>query len=712
MTQKIYTDKPASIESEDQFQRYEFSKRIATIVSSPAEDKSLVIGLYGKWGEGKTSVMNFIRAELPRETVIINFNPWLFSDEQHLLKSFFDSLAAGLKTSTKNSKEKFGDFLSEYASGIGSLTQFAGVSMDGAKSIGEKLKAVSIETLKSRIDKFITESKKNIVVFIDDIDRLDVNEIQYVFKLVKLVGDFPRTSYVLSFDDEMVSAALGPKYAGRNETAGYSFLEKIIQMPILIPKASTRALRTFTLNLLTEVIQKTNLDLTENELAEYIDVFDTSFIQLIDNPRVGIRYANALSFSIPLLKNEVNHGNLMLIEGLKIFYPELYGYVRNNKRLFLGLDSVKDKKLEGETIKQIINEIIAPYQISKRNGAIEFLVKMFPQMYAVFKPNSFSPLLNQHEAWLIDKRICSGKYFDRYFSYVVDEKEIPDTIFEKFLEDSKTDNEKELSVKTKNLIDQYSAFDFIQMIRVREETLSEKQMKSLGYAISSIGNHFPKEQDLFIATSFVQSIRMLTRFIRKIPSEDRLTFTVGLLTEAESIEYSSEMCYWLTTPDKNQDPPLIFDEKQLEVIKSTVVKLFKEQMSYDNFFTLIPNGYQSRLLKWWKTSKKEEKSLMTFLNKHITDAQFSLNFLKMVTPTVTSFSTDSYKPYTFKTGFTKAEYDLLDQLINVEKLNKALIPMFGMSPYKDDISLITKDNHVNLDDKTLVSVFQWYLTNK
>jgi hypothetical protein len=49
--------------------------------------------------------------------------------------------------------------------------------------------------------------------------------------------------------------------------------------------------------------------------------------------------------------------------------------------------------------------------------------------------------------------------------------------------------------------------------------------------------------------------------------------------------------------------------------------------------------------------------------------------------------------------------------LDVEKLNKAFAPVFGMSPYKDDISEITRDNHVDLDDKTLVSVFQWYLTN-
>ena len=89
-------DKPVSSREEDAFQRFEFAKRIAGIVSSSRSDKSMVIGINGKWGEGKSSVLNFIRKELAEDTVVVNFNPWLFSDEIHLIKSFFDLLTISL----------------------------------------------------------------------------------------------------------------------------------------------------------------------------------------------------------------------------------------------------------------------------------------------------------------------------------------------------------------------------------------------------------------------------------------------------------------------------------------------------------------------------------------------------------------------------------------------------------------------------------------
>ncbi|CAN0184871.1 unnamed protein product, partial [Phaeothamnion confervicola] len=237
MNLTLHTDKPVSRRDQDRFQRYEFSKRVAEVVASPIIDKSLVVGLYGKWGEGKTTVMNFIEQELPPETIRLKFNPWLFSDEQHLLTSFFSSICEAIGASDKTLLEKMGGLLTDYGAGIGWLTQWAGLNGETIKEVGSKLKSGSTEKTKQRIDSLIEESGKNIVVFIDDIDRLDVIEVQYVFKLVKLVADFPRTCYVLSFDDEMVSAALAPRYGGDKRSFGYGFLEKIIQVPLKIPKA-------------------------------------------------------------------------------------------------------------------------------------------------------------------------------------------------------------------------------------------------------------------------------------------------------------------------------------------------------------------------------------------------------------------------------------------------------------------------------------------
>jgi len=49
---------------------------------------------------------------------------------------------------------------------------------EGLENLGTKLKGTSIEHFKKRVDDLIVQSGKNIVVFVDDIDRLDIQEMK------------------------------------------------------------------------------------------------------------------------------------------------------------------------------------------------------------------------------------------------------------------------------------------------------------------------------------------------------------------------------------------------------------------------------------------------------------------------------------------------------------------------------------------------------
>ena len=56
------------------------------------------IGIYGKWGEGKTSVLNMVKGDIKKNDNfnIIEFNPWLFKDQESLLLDFFKALQNGI----------------------------------------------------------------------------------------------------------------------------------------------------------------------------------------------------------------------------------------------------------------------------------------------------------------------------------------------------------------------------------------------------------------------------------------------------------------------------------------------------------------------------------------------------------------------------------------------------------------------------------------
>lgn len=86
------SDRPINKSSEDLLGRSAFSKRIATAITNLKTGDSTVIGLYGAWGSGKTSIINMIEEELERTQsgiLVIRFNPWNRIEGTNLISEFF-----------------------------------------------------------------------------------------------------------------------------------------------------------------------------------------------------------------------------------------------------------------------------------------------------------------------------------------------------------------------------------------------------------------------------------------------------------------------------------------------------------------------------------------------------------------------------------------------------------------------------------------------
>src|SRR5258705_12876342 len=97
-------DNPGSDPTEDAFNRWPFSKRLAdTIAEFDTSNGAPVIGIFGKWGYGKSTVLNYIKRELETthgdKVVLFEFNPWLFTTEDELIAAFFIGLASKLQVS-------------------------------------------------------------------------------------------------------------------------------------------------------------------------------------------------------------------------------------------------------------------------------------------------------------------------------------------------------------------------------------------------------------------------------------------------------------------------------------------------------------------------------------------------------------------------------------------------------------------------------------
>ena len=112
-----YTDDgPISSHDDDRFGRWPFAERVARVIATRTDPTSIVVGIYGPWGDGKTSVLNMMVEVLTGHdhVIVIPFNPWNFESEGQLIRAFFDTLSDAIGKSLTTMSEEIGKFLSKY----------------------------------------------------------------------------------------------------------------------------------------------------------------------------------------------------------------------------------------------------------------------------------------------------------------------------------------------------------------------------------------------------------------------------------------------------------------------------------------------------------------------------------------------------------------------------------------------------------------------
>ncbi len=84
----FFGDRPITERDEDRLGRAAFADRIATILAAQPEDSGIVVGLYGAWGDGKTTVLNLLRANLADDDAVVvrEFRPWRVTDSDSLFR--------------------------------------------------------------------------------------------------------------------------------------------------------------------------------------------------------------------------------------------------------------------------------------------------------------------------------------------------------------------------------------------------------------------------------------------------------------------------------------------------------------------------------------------------------------------------------------------------------------------------------------------------
>lgn len=582
-------DRPIEESKDDKLGRSSFSLNLAKAILEWKGIDSLVIALFGKWGSGKSSVINLAKAGIKQskeenKPTIIEFNPWFFSGEEKLNEHFFNEVAKELEI--QNGSEKDIDLANKIRSysklfglvpdkgmlkeilekiviaaglfgvSLGPVLQWLHVDIGIAKiilfiigflllilsltsSFIDKVadyfekrgtaKEKTVLSFKKEIKIALSKRKNKILIIIDDIDRLTPEEIRQVFKLIKINTDFPNVIYLLSFDRYVIQKAL----AEQPGISGQDYIEKIVQVNFDIPLAKQSKIAQILFGELDRILA--GLPKSSEALFDQTywgNVYHSGLNDFFRNVRDVKRFASGLEFSFALMHKEqsmeVNPIDFIAIEAIRLFTPDFYDFMRTRNDLFTSTERDRGNSQTNPRAKEIKDEINKLPEAYRENME-KLLSRLFPQIEGVFRYGYSSHGSEWIATWNRYLRVCSPQFFDAYFTLVPggDEAELSQFEVDSIL--AAVSNQAEFEKIIRELLAKgkiRKVLDRIQNYTKDTAKLPDEAISNVVETLFNISDDLPSDRNgMFDLGSDLEGARIIYQLLSR--NEDKtLSFTI------------------------------------------------------------------------------------------------------------------------------------------------------------------------------------------
>jgi len=319
----------------DKLGRFDHARQISHVINNIEPAKSFAIGINGEWGSGKTSFIHLVRRtnqiEYPKHCKFITFNPWYFTGTEKVLVKFHETLLSEIghfSISLRRELQRYFQLICKMETSLWQtnfLQHFH--KQDNFQSQLKNLKQ-HFKTLPQRI-----------VIIIDDMDRLQEDEVRVLFRTMRLIADFPNVIYLVGYDPDYIATILEEK----PEDNKSSFMEKIFQLEFDLPAPLSSDLKDF---------WKIKLKKYDSDISAELQNDLINFIvnkQIIPNLRDIKRFINQISISssLPEIRSNVYFPQFFLLE--LIYYTDPASYNKIQVDSLKTLEFPKEHKLLNET---------------------------------------------------------------------------------------------------------------------------------------------------------------------------------------------------------------------------------------------------------------------------------------------------------------------------------------------------------------------------
>lgn len=298
------------------------SDLLALMPRDRLKKESLAIGISGNWGSGKTSFLKSMQKQMNADYRVVTFNPWTCTDKEQIISQFF----ALMREQTENNDESLQDAIQKYRD-IVLDTDIHPALTFLAKVFPLSKKEETLDSLKDKIEEAITiDGSKPFAIFIDDLDRLEGNELFEVLRLIRITANFRNVVFVVAYDRDYICNVLNES---KNIKRAEEYIQKIFHLEVSLPKFEDETLLDVFME---EVVRIASLDESKATrlrqlVMQLLNVDGLSFTDFIPNFRQARRFANVFALN---LKSILAHTkdfvvkDFIGIELLHFAYPDIH----------------------------------------------------------------------------------------------------------------------------------------------------------------------------------------------------------------------------------------------------------------------------------------------------------------------------------------------------------------------------------------------------
>lgn len=449
---------PVSRDEDDRYGFTAVADGLARSILALDGEEGTVIGIEGRWGAGKTSLLNLLLTRLEScrlpGTHVIRFSPWLNGAGGSLAEVLLLPVAAilqreearrdenkpGLKKRISRTLKRLSGsrnagtaldvlkYVQQTSGHLAPVADFAGNFVPGFMLASKGMEALAkldlrkgsktAADLRRDIESKLERLGLTFIVVIDDLDRLESEQAVEVLRLVRSVADFSRFRYVMCYDRDVLAHAVQQGLGVQN---GGLYLQKIVPLSFSLPRPEAFTLSRQFRDEAVSLYREVNGCTPDEDLIEDLGRITAVYGEALSTPREVSQVLSAIRFRYAGLKDYVWFPDLCLLQLLRVVNPALYDwaehYLSERAVVVTGDGAVAEE--EQKNMSASLSKALLQFSTHSARSAWE-LGQWLPGIEgqreeggAAFKPVDE----HQEDAATARRRLASPVYWRYYFAF-------------------------------------------------------------------------------------------------------------------------------------------------------------------------------------------------------------------------------------------------------------------------------------------------------